>query len=92
MPRPFTADILLACYRAGVFPMADGRHDRETYLVDPPLRGVLPLDGFHISRRLARTIRSGRFEIRIDTDFAAVIEACAAPRPGRAETWNFLAG
>ena len=87
MARPFSADDLIDCYRAGVFPMADGRHDRRTYLVDPPLRGVLPLNGFHVSRRLARTIRAGRFEIRIDTAFTAVIEACAAARPGRAETW-----
>jgi leucyl/phenylalanyl-tRNA--protein transferase len=83
----FTADELIECYRQGVFPMADGRHDRRLFLVDPATRGVFPLDGLRISRRLARTVRSDRFEIRLDTAFEAVIEACAAPRPGRMETW-----
>lgn len=83
----FTADDLIECYRQGVFPMADGRHDRRLFLVDPATRGVLPLDGVRVSRRLARTVRSDRFEIRLDTAFEAVIEACAAPRPGRMETW-----
>ena len=83
----FDADDLIACYRAGLFPMADAREDERVFLVDPPLRGVIPLDGFHVSRRLARTIRSGAFDIRIDTAFAQVIAACAAPRPGRPETW-----
>jgi leucyl/phenylalanyl-tRNA--protein transferase len=83
----FSADDLIACYRRGVFPMADARHDERLFLVDPARRGVLPLDAFHVSRRLARTIRQGRFEVRVDTAFEAVIEACAAPRPGRTETW-----
>lgn len=83
----FSVEELIACYRRGVFPMADARHDRRVFLVDPARRGVLPLDGFHVSRRLARTIRSDRFDIRIDTAFAAVVEACAAPRQGRMETW-----
>ncbi|HWA61223.1 MAG TPA: leucyl/phenylalanyl-tRNA--protein transferase [Caulobacteraceae bacterium] len=83
----FTADDLLACYRRGVFPMADARHDERVFLVDPARRGVIPLGGFHVSRRLARTIRADRFEVRIDTAFEAVIDACAAPRPGRLETW-----
>jgi leucyl/phenylalanyl-tRNA--protein transferase len=85
--RGFTADDLIDCYRRGVFPMADSRRDAALFLVDPARRGVLPLDAFHISRRLARTVRSGRFDIRVDTAFEAVIEACAAPQPGRAETW-----
>jgi leucyl/phenylalanyl-tRNA--protein transferase len=83
----FTADDLIECYRRGVFPMADARHDEKVFLVEPVRRGILPLDGLNISRRLARKIRSDRFEIRIDTAFASVIEACAAPRPGRMETW-----
>jgi leucyl/phenylalanyl-tRNA--protein transferase len=85
--RGFSADDLLECYRRGVFPMADARHDERLFLVDPARRGVIPLDGFHVSRRLARTIRQGRFETRIDSAFAAVVEACAAPAAGRAETW-----
>ena len=67
--------------------MADARHDRRMFLVDPVKRGVLPLDGLQVSRRLARTVRSGRFEARFDTAFAEVIAACAASRPGRLETW-----
>ncbi len=85
--RGFTADDLLDCYRRGVFPMADSRRDATMFLVDPARRGVLPLDTFHISRRLARTVRSDRFEVRVNTAFDAVIEGCAAPQPGRSETW-----
>ncbi len=87
MAHGFSDDDLLDCYREGVFPMADARHDRKMFLVDPVRRGVLPLDGLRISRRLARTVRSDRFEVRIDTDFGGVIAACAAPKPGRLETW-----
>jgi leucyl/phenylalanyl-tRNA--protein transferase len=83
----FPIEELIACYRRGVFPMADARHDRRVFLVDPARRGVLPLDRFHVSRRLARTIRADRFEVRIDTAFERVIDACAAPREGRMETW-----
>ena len=83
----FTADDLIACYRRGVFPMADGRHDQRIFLVEPALRGIMPLCGLKISRRLARTVRSDRYEVRIDTAFTGVIAACAAPAPGRMETW-----
>jgi leucyl/phenylalanyl-tRNA--protein transferase len=83
----FTADTLIDCYRRGVFPMADARHDERLFLVDPARRGVIPLDAFHVPRRLARTVRSGRFDLRVDSAFEAVIEACAAPAPGRRETW-----
>jgi leucyl/phenylalanyl-tRNA--protein transferase len=83
----FDLDDLIDCYRRGVFPMADARHDRRVFLVDPAKRGVIALDRFHLSRRLARTVRSDRFEVRIDTAFVAVVEACAAPRTGRMETW-----
>jgi len=85
--RGFTADDLIACYRRGVFPMADTRHDRRIFLVEPARRGILPLDGLRISRRLARTVRSDRYTIRVDTDFSGVIAGCAAPAPGRTETW-----
>jgi leucyl/phenylalanyl-tRNA--protein transferase len=85
--RRFDADDLIECYRRGVFPMADARNDEKVFLVAPARRGILPLDGLHISHRLARTVRSDRFEVRADTAFEAVIEACAAPRAGRMETW-----
>jgi leucyl/phenylalanyl-tRNA--protein transferase len=87
VPALSAADELIACYRRGVFPMADARGDDRIYLIDPEERGIIPLDGFHLARRLARTVRSDRFEVRIDTAFSAVVAACAAPRPGRMETW-----
>ena len=83
----FTVEDLIECYRRGLFPMAEARHDDRVYLVDPEERGVIPLDSFHVSHRLARTIRSGRFQIRIDSAFRQVISECARPRPGRTETW-----
>jgi leucyl/phenylalanyl-tRNA--protein transferase len=83
----FDARDLLSCYARGVFPMADAREDEHVFLIDPERRGVIPLDGFHISRRLARTVRAEPFEIRTDTAFRAVVQACAEPEPGRAETW-----
>jgi leucyl/phenylalanyl-tRNA--protein transferase len=83
----FTLEDLIECYARGVFPMAETREDDRVFLVDPDLRGVLPLEGFHVPARLARTVRSDRFEVRIDTAFEDVVERCALPRPGRDETW-----
>lgn len=83
----FTAKDLLACYARGVFPMADAREDARIFLIDPERRGVIPLEGFHVSRRLARTVRTDVFEVRVDTAFHEVVLACAAPGPGRPETW-----
>ena len=83
----FSVEDLIDCYRRGVFPMADARHDQRVFLVDPARRGVMPLDSFHVSRRLARTVRSDHFDVRADTAFAEVVAACAAPRAGRMETW-----
>lgn len=78
-----TPDILLRAYAMGIFPMSDGREDPDIHWVDPRHRGILPLDQFHISRSLAKCIRSGRFRVTTDTAFEAVVEACA----DRAETW-----
>ncbi len=83
----FTIDDLIACYGRGVFPMADSREDNEIFLIDPDERGIIPLENFHVPRRLARTIRSDRFQVRIDADFEAVLDACAEARPNRPETW-----
>ena len=85
-PR-FTAEMLLQAYAEGVFPMAQRRDGDELYFVSPDERGVMPLDAFHVPHRLARTVRSDRFEVRIDSAFDEVIRACAAPAPGRAESW-----
>lgn len=83
----FSVEDLIACYQRGVFPMADARDDERIFLIDPDRRGVIPLQGFHVPHRLARTVRGGAFQVRIDTAFDAVIEACAEARPGRMETW-----
>lgn len=83
----FSVDDLIACYERGVFPMADAREDDRVFLIDPQHRGVLPLDGFHVPSRLARTIRAHPFEVRIDTAFDAVVSLCAEAIPGRTETW-----
>ena len=83
----FSVDDLIACYARGVFPMADTRDDDQIFLIDPDERGVMPLDDFHVPRRLARTIRSDRFQVRINADFEAVLDACAEARPNRPETW-----
>lgn len=78
-----TADLLLHAYSVGVFPMAEHRDDPEVFWVDPRKRGVFPLNGFRISRSLARSIRRGGYEVAVNRDFSAVVDACA----DRAETW-----
>jgi leucyl/phenylalanyl-tRNA--protein transferase len=80
-----TPEILISAYCQGLFPMADD--DGSIYWYDPNPRAVIPLDAFHVSKRLARRVRHGEFEIRVDHDFAAVMAACAEPRPGHAGTW-----
>jgi leucyl/phenylalanyl-tRNA--protein transferase len=82
-----TPSLLLRAYACGIFPMADSADDPALYWVEPRLRGVLAFDRFHVPRRLARTVRSGLYEIRVDTDFEGVIDSCAAPRAGRRTTW-----
>lgn len=81
------AETLLGCYRRGVFPMAQARTSRETFLVDPPWRGILPLHPFHAPRRLLRTMRASTLRISHDEAFAQVIAACARATPGREGTW-----
>lgn len=86
MPRDvpeLTAETLVMAYAAGVFPMAEARDDPEVFWVDPRERGVLPLDGFRLSRSLARTIRRGRYAVTLDRAFDAVVAGCA----DRDETW-----
>lgn len=85
-PR-LTPEILLSAYAQGLFPMAERRDDPTLYWISPEKRGVIPLDEFHLPRRLARTMRSGRFQVGTDRAFGAVMTACAAPAPGREETW-----
>ena len=78
-----TPQVLLKAYACGIFPMAESADDPALYWIEPEQRGVLPLDGFHVPRRLARTVRDEPFEVRVDTDFEAVIDGCAASAPGR---------
>ena len=85
-PR-LTPEILLRAYAEGLFPMAERRGDPTLYWVSPEKRGIIPLDTFHVPHRLARTVRSGAFTVTADTAFRDVMEACAAPAPGREETW-----
>jgi leucyl/phenylalanyl-tRNA---protein transferase len=82
-----TPQVLLKAYACGIFPMAESAEDNALYWIEPERRGILPLDRVHVPRSLARTIKRGGFEVRIDHDFDAVIEGCAAPRPGRRSTW-----
>jgi leucyl/phenylalanyl-tRNA--protein transferase len=82
-----TPQILLRAYAAGVFPMSEGADDPGLFWVDPEIRGIMPLDDFHVPRRLARTVRQDVFEMRSDVDFDAVIDGCAASRERGGETW-----
>lgn len=87
MSAPFGPEHLLDAYARGVFPMADSREDPRLFLVDPDRRGILPLDAFHVPRRLARTVRRQPYRITINQAFEAVLDECAAPRGERDETW-----
>ncbi|KQV31788.1 leucyl/phenylalanyl-tRNA--protein transferase [Rhizobium sp. Root1203] len=82
-----TPEILLRAYSIGLFPMAESADDPEIFWVEPDIRGVLPLDDFHVSKSLAKTIRRQPFDIRFNGDFDAVIAACAEETQGRPSTW-----
>ena len=90
---PIDPELLLLAYRSGIFPMADHRDDPEVFWVEPRRRAILPLDGFHLSRSLARTLRRERFVVTCNRAFAQIMEACAAPRQdkeghnGVGESW-----
>lgn len=83
----FDAAALLRCYANGVFPMGEARDDPRVFLVEPDQRGIFPLDGFHIPTRLKRTVRTEPFDIRVNTAFLSVVDACASPAKGREDTW-----
>lgn len=86
-PPPIDPEMLLMAYRAGVFPMADSRDDTDIFWVEPRRRAILPLDGFHCSRSLAKVLRKGTFTVTCDAAFAAVIRECAGPRRDGGGTW-----
>jgi leucyl/phenylalanyl-tRNA---protein transferase len=82
-----TPQVLLKAYACGLFPMAESADDPGLFWLEPERRGILPFENFHLPRRLRRTIRNDVFEIRVSTDFHAVIEGCCEPMPGRQKTW-----
>ena len=81
------SDLLLLAYRNGIFPMSDSRDDPEIFWVEPRRRAILPLDGFRLSKSLAKAIRQDRFRVTCNAAFDGVIEACAQPRPDHPESW-----
>lgn len=87
MMDALTPELILGAYSAGIFPMAASAEDEDLQWYDPDPRGILPLHGFHLPRRLQRTVLSGRFDVSVDQDFPGVMKACAAPAKGREETW-----
>src|SRR6201982_4119297 len=82
-----TPEVLLRAYACGIFPMAESADDPALYWVEPEMRGIIPLDRFHVAGRLARTVRSDRYTITVDRDFDGVLEGCAESWPGRPRTW-----
>ncbi len=82
-----TPQVLLKAYACGIFPMAESAEDPGLFWVEPERRGVIPLNAFHVSKRMRRTMRQGLFEIRFDTDFDAVINGCAENTAQRRTTW-----
>jgi leucyl/phenylalanyl-tRNA--protein transferase len=89
MPAPqiIPVELLLAAYRGGILPMADGREEEDVYWVEPRERAVIPLESFRPSRSLAKAVRQDRFRVTCNVDFDGVLAACAAPRPAHPETW-----
>ena len=89
MPQPEEIDpeLVLRAYAIGVFPMADHRTADSVYWVEPKLRGVMPLDGFHLSRSLKKLILSDHFRVTVDTAFADIIRLCAESAADRPDTW-----
>ena len=89
-PREYgrlTPELLVRAYAAGIFPMAESGDDPAIYWVAPPVRGIMPIEGFHVPRRLARTVRGEPFDIRCDGAFAEVMRGCAESTESRPETW-----
>lgn len=87
VPQLIDVELLLRAYALGLFPMADDRDDPDIFWVEPEVRAILPLDGFHLSKSLRKTLKSDKFQVRCDGDFDAVISACAQPTAGREQTW-----
>ena len=82
-----TAEVLLKAYSCGIFPMAESADDPQLFWIEPQERGLLPLKQITVPKRLARTIRNAPLDIRVDCDFAGIVDGCAMPSPGRTSTW-----
>ena len=82
-----TPEVLLKAYACGIFPMAENADDPALHWVEPPMRGIIPLDRLHISKSLAKLVRSDKFTVVANRDFNAIIDGCAEPAPGRTNTW-----
>lgn len=87
MKGVLSAELVLRAYQAGLFPMAETRDAGELHWMDPHRRGILPLDRFHVPRRLLRSVRQEAYEVASDRDFRTTLQECAAPAPGREQTW-----
>jgi leucyl/phenylalanyl-tRNA--protein transferase len=82
-----TPEVLLKAYACGIFPMAESAEDPALYWIEPEYRGIIPLESFHVSARLARTVRADRYRVVANQAFDQVVFGCAAPQPGRTRTW-----
>ena len=82
-----TPELILRAYHAGIFPMAEDASSDDLFWVSPQLRGIIPLDAFHISHSLRKTLKTHPYSVRVDTDFAATIEGCATAGTERGTTW-----
>lgn len=82
-----TPELLLRAYAVGIFPMAEDARSQELFWFDPEHRGILPIEGFHLPRRLRKVVRRRTFEVSVDRDFEGVVRACAEPAPDRPKTW-----
>ena len=82
-----TPDVLLKAYACGIFPMAESADDPALYWIEPEMRGIIPIEGFHVPARLARTIRKTTYTVWVDRDFDATIDGCAEAKADRARTW-----
>lgn len=87
MPQPLDPELLIRAYSAGLFPMAENRDSPDVFWVEPKRRGIFPLDTFRPSRSLAKELKRDRFDVTADTDFRAVMRACAESAPGREDSW-----
>jgi leucyl/phenylalanyl-tRNA--protein transferase len=82
-----TPEVLLKAYACGIFPMAESAEDPALYWIEPEMRGIIPIEGFHVPARLARTIRTTPYKVWIDRDFDGTIAGCAEAKPDRDRTW-----